>query len=82
MKKIRLTEKDLINLGFKRFDEKDDNYYYYTYDIGKLCLLSQANDEVVGDEWHVEIFEHFHFRITDLEDLKTLIKILEKTKVD
>lgn len=70
-----MKEQDLINLNFKR--EEGDNFYYYTLDIGSLCLITNANDEINNDFWTVELFEHDDFIFEDLQQLKLFITILK-----
>ena len=46
----KLTEKDLIELEFKRIDvtreeSGGDPYYYYSRDIGELTLYTTSNDD-------------------------------------
>ena len=71
-----MTEKDLINLDFTRTEEIDDGFHYYTYDIGSLCLISSANDEVENDGWFVEVFESPEIRFTTFTELSALLKLL------
>ena len=59
-----MTEQDLIELGFERKDidaeESGDpkGYHYYVYDFAKgFSLITPASDEVVDDEWYVDVFE-------------------------
>ena len=80
-----MKEQDLLNLGFQRFeqDDEDDKFYYYSYDLkgesGGGSLLTQADDEVVDGEWFVygwDINENLRFESS--EDVETYIKVLEK----
>ena len=86
-----MTEQQLIDLGFERNDVLpeesgyDKPYYFYDYDIctskGEktgLSFISSANDEVKDGNWSVDIFDYDFLRISDIEDLKTLITILKK----
>lgn len=87
-----MKEQDLINLGFKKSyvidlysDLKDSDlkpYYYYTYDITKeLCLISSDNGEAEKNGWRVEMFDYENIEFRSLEDLKTLINVIEKNKL-
>jgi hypothetical protein len=75
-----MTEQDLIELGFKREDvgteESGDteNWYYYVYDFAKgFSLITSASDEVVDNEWYVDVFETDEkIRFT----LRSLVEIL------
>ena len=87
-----MKEQDLINLGFKKSyvidlysdlkDSKLKPYYYYTYDITKeLCLISSDNGEAEKNGWRVEMFDYENIEFRSLEDLKTLINVIEKNKL-
>ena len=82
-----MKEQDLIDLGFERYDVSaeesgDFPYYYYTYDItDELCLISTDDGEAKKDGWSVEMFDYDGIKFTNLEDLKTLINIIEKNKL-
>ena len=80
-----MKEQDLIDLGFERFDQDDeeDKFYYYFYDLNKEpdggSLLSDANDEVVDGKWKVyawDINENLVF--DNKEDIKIYIDVLER----
>jgi len=80
-----MTEKDLINLGFDKFEQNDeeDRFYYYSYDLngesGCGSLISDSDDTVVDGNWKVyawDINENLVFE--DKEDIKTYIKVIEK----
>ena len=82
-----MKEQDLLDLGFERNDvsaeESGDNpFYYYTYDItNEFCLISSDDGEAKKDGWSVEMFDYSDIKITDAEDLKALITVIEKNKV-
>lgn len=73
-----MTEKDLLDLDFTRVvdDANGPSYHYYTYDVGSLCLISQANDEVKNGEWYVEILESNSIRFTSRTELEILMTLL------
>lgn len=73
-----MTEADLLQLDFTRVvdDANGSPYHYYTYDVGSLCLISQANDEVKNDEWYVEIFESNSIRFTSRTELEIFMTLL------
>jgi hypothetical protein len=80
-----MKEEDLIQLGFQRQgvskeESGDKAFYYYTYDIGNgtISLITQSNDEVENDNWHVEVFDDTHIRFETIEDLAKFIHITEK----
>lgn len=75
-----IKEKDLLKLGFERMDvgieeSGDKAYYYFTFDIGDLCLISNSNDECVNGNYGVEIFEYNTISFNDLKSLKKLIDL-------
>jgi len=80
-----MSEKDLIDLGFDKFEQNDDedNFYYYCYDLngegGCGSLISDSDDTVVDGNWKVyawDINENLVF--DNKEDIKTYIKVIEK----
>ena len=77
-----MREIDLINLDFTRNDETAEDsgapndFYYYTYDVGNLCLISPSSDEVEEDGWYVEVFESPEIRFTNKTELEILITLL------
>ena len=82
-----MKEQDLIDLGFKRNnisaeDSGDKPYFYFTYNItDELCLISTDNDEAERNGWFVELFDYDNIEIRNLEDLKTLIDVIERNKL-
>ena len=72
-----MKEQDLIDLGFTKEVEKDFYYYVYDFYYG-LSLITQADNEVVGNEWSVEVFEHESLKIDKLNDLIDFINIMAK----
>ena len=80
-----MSEKDLIDLGFDKFEQNDeeDRFYYYCYDLngeeGGGSLISDSDDTVVDGNWKVyawDINENLVF--DNKEDIKTYIKVIEK----
>ena len=82
-----MKEQDLIDLGFERYDASAEDsgdvpFYYYTYDItDELCLISSDDGEAKKDGWSVEMFDYDGIKFTSIEDLKTLINVIEKNKL-
>lgn len=78
-----ITEQELIKLGFKRtnvlIEESgcDHDFYYYTLDIGDVCLMSSSNDEVLENRWECCIFDSETLNINNITDLTKLIRILK-----
>lgn len=85
VKKDKIRKIDLIDLGFKRTDVSAEEsgyiaFYYYDMDFGNkkaISLISPSNDEVVDDEWYVEIFEDESLRIDKLNNLIDFINIMK-----
>ncbi len=77
-----ITEENLINLRFSKVKEHTENYYYYERQFGahysNLTLISEANDEVTGDDWKVYIYQVQDIEIDNMTDLVNLIDILER----
>lgn len=76
-----MKEKELVDLGFRRRNVSaeesgyDNDWYYYEYDfnISNVCLITQANEEVKGDEWTIEIFEPKRIQTT-----KSLVNAIKR----
>lgn len=68
-----MTEADLLEMNFTRIDETD--WHYYTYDINSLILITPSSDEVMNDEWYVELFESNAVRFTSRTQLEILITL-------
>jgi len=80
-KQREMKEQDIIDLGFTK--EITEDFYYYVYDIARgFSLITQASDEVVDNKWVVEVFETSTIRFTDKESVETLIKTINKAKIN
>ena len=82
-----MKEKELKKLGFSREFSTDlvdeaPAFYYYTLQIGDLCLISSDSDYAANskNKWIVEIFSHPGFRFKRTKQLKEFIQILKKNK--
>jgi hypothetical protein len=80
-----ITEQNLIDLEFERFDEtpessgSDNNWYYYTLDIGDICLITNESDTLIEDgSWYVYLFEYDSIKITNMTDLSDFINVLKR----
>lgn len=86
MKKNKIKEQDLIDLGFEKFDESKEGYHYYTLEIGNdyvpMCLISNASDEAKENNWIVSIFDYESIEFADLEELKKLVSLLRNNIKD
>ena len=81
----KITEQNLIALGFeKQIEEDEENpFYYYTLNIvDGLYGITDANDEINNDEWAVELNFDCNPRIKfkDVKSLTELINLLNKNK--
>ena len=82
-----MNEQEIKDLGFETQHEtvessgSDKDWYYYTLDIGEICLITNDNEEALNSEWQVEIFDFgFDFDsciIKASEDLEDLIRIMK-----
>ena len=57
-----MTEEIFEKLGFERTDvpieESGSNpFYYYSIDIGDICIISNADDEAEKNGWEAYIFD-------------------------
>lgn len=79
----KITEQELIKLGFERNDVPieesgcDHDFYYYTLDIGDVCLMSSSNDEVLENSWECRILDSETLNINNITDLTNLVRILK-----
>jgi hypothetical protein len=77
-----MTEQDLLQLDFTRVDETavssgaPNDWHYYTYNIANFCLITPASDEVVEDEWYVEVFETPEIRFTNPTEVSILLTLM------
>jgi hypothetical protein len=80
-----ITEQQLKDLSFEKQIEtmetfgSDTDWYYYTLNIGSLCLITQSSDNIVKG-WEVEIFDDESVKISDINELITLIDLLTRNK--
>jgi hypothetical protein len=79
-----ITEQELIknwdlkfNLRHLRAQVLIRIWYYYTLDIGDVCLISNASDDIEKYGWTISIFDSETCNIGDIADLTTLIRILK-----
>lgn len=84
----RIEEQDLIDLDFKKVlvskeehGGPDDFYYYVVYLFegdgifgnDGLCLISNANDDVINSKWKVELFDYDNYYFDDIKSLTEFI---------
>ena len=86
-KKMKITEEDLLDLGFERQHEAGDPsvdvnaWYYYTLDIADVCLISNDNEDAETDGWLVYLFDDVGIRFTTTEDTAQLIRLLKQNTI-
>lgn len=83
-----IAEKELLNLGFERQDVSveesgDKPFYYFTLDIGGLCLISNADDECIDRMYSVQFFDYDDaVTFVDVETLTKLVELLLSCRKD
>jgi len=75
-----ITEADLLEFGFiKNFETAEQtghnkDWYYYTLDIGDICLITSSSDELTKDgSWIVHLFDFESIAVTDKAKLRDLV---------
>ena len=53
------------------------DFYYYTLDIGDICIISNSDDEAVKEGWEAYIFDSLSMRIKGAGDLEDLVRIIK-----
>ena len=83
-----ITEADLVEFGFIKNSETaeatgyDNDWYYYTLDIGDVCLITNSSDELTEeDSWTVYLFNHESIVITSKTKLWDLVYALRQVVV-
>lgn len=72
-----MTEKQLIKLNFEK--QQGEGFHYYTYDLGRFCLISSDSDMAKSNKWKVYMFDAYNdFKFDDYKDVKELIGLLNK----
>ncbi len=83
----KISESHLRSLGFQKevvpSEESgyEKDFYYYSVDINHLTLITEADDEIVDNQWSVSIMESGLEKIYDLDDLTRLLHLLKKYEV-
>ncbi len=80
-----MTESSIKKLGFKKVnvsaDESGDTpFYFYTYRVGGIELISNSHDNLQDESWMVEILEG-NIQFNNISDVKELLIILERNKL-
>lgn len=77
-----MTEQIFTDLGFERnivtMEESGEDYdfYYYTLNIGDICLMSNSDDVANEEGWSCCIFDSMTLEIKGAGDLEDLVRIL------
>jgi hypothetical protein len=82
-----MIEQTFIDLGFTRNDipieesGADHDFYYYTLDIGDICLMSNSDDKAEEEGWNVTIFDSDTCVIKGVGDLEDLVRIISNNTI-
>tara|TARA_R110000772_G_C12979663_1_gene405699 strand:- start:261 stop:509 length:249 start_codon:yes stop_codon:yes gene_type:complete len=82
-----MKEQEIKDLGFEIQHETIENsgsekdWYYYTLDIGDICLITNDSEAAVKDGWEVEIFDFPSCIFKELGDLEDLIRIIKNNSI-
>ena len=76
-----MTEEIFEKLGFERVDVSAEEaggtpFYYYSIDIGDVCLISNDDEDAQKNGWEVYIFDSLTLKIKGSGDLEDLIRII------
>ena len=77
-----MTEQTFTDLGFERVDVPIEEsgykpFYYYTLDIGDICLITNDDKEAEEKGWECAIFDSMTLKIKGAGDLEDLVRILK-----
>jgi hypothetical protein len=78
-----MTEDIFEKLDFKKvvvtIEESgcDADFYYYTTDIGDICLMSNSDDEAAKNGWEAYIFDSLTLKVKGAGDLEDLVRIIQ-----
>ena len=85
-KKSKITEENLIDVGFNKISQTAEatgakkDWYYYTLDIGDMCLITNDNEDAEKDQWAVYIFDNLEIVFRNTEDLAQLVQLLQRNQ--
>jgi hypothetical protein len=76
-----MTEREIQLLGFSKEEMKehdeDDTYYYALDIVDGLTFITRSNDEIINDEWYVEVFNTDpNIRFFSFGEVQSLINLL------
>jgi|688.fasta_scaffold424459_2 hypothetical protein len=77
-----MTEQNLEEIGFERTDVSAEEsggsaFYYYTIDIGDICLISNSSDDAEIEGWWISIFDSITLKLRGIGDVEQIISILK-----
>jgi hypothetical protein len=78
-----MTEEIFTELNFEKnvvtMEESgnDKDFYYYSLDIGDICIISNADDEAEKNGWEAYIFDSLTMRVKGSGDLRDLVRIID-----
>ena len=78
-----MTEEIFEKLGFERVDVSAEEaghergFYYYSIDIGDVCLISNDDEDAQVNGWEVYIFDSRTLKIKGSGDLEDLVRIVK-----
>lgn len=77
-----ITPEILLSLGFKEHTTEDNkSYYTYNDQNGDIILITNTSKDVINDCFSVRYYNNVNIgNITNKNDLKKLIKLVEKFK--
>lgn len=82
-KKSKLTEQDLLEIGFERKDQtaertgSENDWHYYTLYIADVCLITNDNEDADINGWYVELFDKEGVKFKTNEDTAQLVRLLQ-----
>ena len=83
-----MTEETFTELNFEKnivtMEESgnDEDFYYYSLDIGDICIISNADDEAEKNGWEAYIFDSLTMRVKGSGDLEDLVRIIKNNTND
>ena len=80
-----MSENDLIELGFNRYDEtaansgSETDWFYYSREVGGVEFISNDSDDWERDGIEVSIMES-DIRFQEFEDLNNLLGMISRNE--
>ena len=82
----KLTEQDLIEIGFERKDQtaertgSENDWHYYTIYIADVCLITNDNEHADVNGWFVYIFDKDGVVFKTSEETAQLVQLLQRNQ--